>query len=342
MKLHLILISIIASATTALGSPASADCKLEKLPDIPVTMRGPRAMVPATVNGTPGLFMVDTGAFYSSISNAGVTKYQLKVGPSAFGMTVTGVGRGDAGFSLGTAKMFVFDTLPFNDTDFMIVAGDRGVEGDGSIGQNILGAPDVEYDLANGAIRLFKETGCQDAALAYWNTTQDYSVDTGSPRSMLSLAAAARAGVRPSDPGVTSAGYTAGVAARSQFNIWRARFASFKLGDEEIKNTPLLIGDMQLQGVDMLVGADFFLSHRVYVSNTQHKIYFTYNGGPVFNLDTDMPAAAATSETKADSGPDAPQDAPGFARRSFAGLRGAPAAGGAAQRRLSRNRRAQF
>jgi tetratricopeptide (TPR) repeat protein len=344
MKLHLILISIIASATTALGSPASADCKLEKLPDIPVTMRGPRAMVPATVNGTPGLFMVDTGAFYSSISNAGVTKYQLKVGPSAFGMTVTGVGRGDAGFSLGTAKMFVFDTLPFNDTDFMIVAGDRGVEGDGSIGQNILGAPDVEYDLANGAIRLFKETGCQDAALAYWNTTQDYSVvsvqydgflsppvatatvngvrirvmfDTGSPRSMLSLAVAARAGVRPSDPGVTSAGYTAGVAARSQFNIWRARFASFKLGDEEIKNTPLLIGDMQLQGVDMLVGADFFLSHRVYVSNTQHKIYFTYNGGPVFNLDTDTPAAA-TSEAKADSGPDAPQDAPGFARRAAA------------------------
>jgi tetratricopeptide (TPR) repeat protein len=346
MKLHLILISIIASAMTALGSPASAACKLEKLPDIPVTMRGPRAMVPATVNGLPGLFMVDTGAFYSSISNAGVTKYQLKVGPSAFGMTVTGVGRGDAGFSLGTAKMFVFDTLPFNDTDFMIVAGDRGVEGDGSIGQNILGAPDVEYDLANGAIRLFKETGCQDAALAYWNTTQDYSVvsvqydgflsppvatatvngarirvmfDTGSPRSMLSLAAAARAGVRPSDPGVTSAGYTAGVAARSQFNIWRARFASFKLGDEEIKNTPLLIGDMQLPGVDMLVGADFFLSHRVYVSNTQHKIYFTYNGGPVFNLDTDTPAAtAAASETTAAADADAPQDAAGLARRAAA------------------------
>src|ERR1019366_6629169 len=136
--------------------------------------------------------------------------------------------------------------------------------------------------------------------------------DTGSPRSMLFLAAAARAGVRPSDPGVTSAGYTAGVAARSQFNIWRARFASFKLGDEEIKNTPLLIGDMQLPGVDMLVGADFFLSHRVYVSNTQHKIYFTYNGGPVFNLDTDTPAATAAADA------DAPQDAAGLARRAAA------------------------
>jgi hypothetical protein len=36
--------------------------------------------------------------------------------------------------------------------------------------------------------------------------------------------------------------------------------------------------------VDMLIGADFFLSHRIYVANSQRKLYFTYNGGPVFNL----------------------------------------------------------
>jgi hypothetical protein len=33
----------------------------------------------------------------------------------------------------------------------------------------------------------------------------------------------------------------------------------------------------------MLLGADFFVSHRIYVSNAQHKMYFTYNGGPVFS-----------------------------------------------------------
>src|SRR5205814_2283760 len=30
---------------------------------------------------------------------------------------------------------------------------------------------------------------------------------------------------------------------------------------------------------------DFFLSHRVLVSNSQKKVYFTYNGGPVFRLE---------------------------------------------------------
>jgi tetratricopeptide (TPR) repeat protein len=303
-------------------------------------------MVPATVNGLPGLFMVDTGAFYSSISNAGVAKYHLKVGPSAFGMTVTGVGRGDTGFSLGTAKMFIFDTLPFNDADFMILEGDRGGEDDGAIGQNILGAPDVEYDLANGAIRLFKETGCQQASLAYWDTAQDYSVvsiqsegflsppvssatlngvkirvvfDTGTPRSMVSLQAAARAGVGPSSPGVISAGYSAGVARRSQFSVWRARFNSFKLGDEEIKNTPLLIGDMKLTNADMLLGADFFLSHRLFVSSTQHKVYFTYNGGAVFNLETATQTASA-AQPAASASSDSPEDAPGLGRRAAASM----------------------
>jgi hypothetical protein len=35
---------------------------------------------------------------------------------------------------------------------------------------------------------------------------------------------------------------------------------------------------------DMLLGADFFLSHHILISNSQHKLYFTYNGGPVFDL----------------------------------------------------------
>ena len=42
----------------------------------------------------------------------------------------------------------------------------------------------------------------------------------------------------------------------------------------------------------MLLGADFFLSHRILVSNSQHKLYFTYNGGPVFQLDRGAVAGA--------------------------------------------------
>jgi tetratricopeptide (TPR) repeat protein len=46
----------------------------------------------------------------------------------------------------------------------------------------------------------------------------------------------------------------------------------------------LRFADYQLGDVDMLIGPDFFLSHRIYVANSRQKLYFTYNGGPVFNL----------------------------------------------------------
>ena len=89
-----------------------------------------------------------------------------------------------------------------------------------------------------------------------------------------------------------------------------APFSSFKIGDEEIKNTRLRIGALDFQSVDMLIGADFFLAHRIYVANSERKLYFTYNGGPVFNLSgakyaaaADEPHAAVTADQAASAAP---------------------------------------
>jgi tetratricopeptide (TPR) repeat protein/predicted aspartyl protease len=107
--------------------------------------------------------------------------------------------------------------------------------------------------------------------------------DTGSAMSIMSTKAAARVGIRPDSPGVVKGGMSYGVG-REFFATYIVPVASFKIGEEEIRNTRILIGDIELPDADMLVGADFFLSHRIYVANSQKKLYFTYNGGPVFNL----------------------------------------------------------
>src|ERR1700720_4256846 len=108
--------------------------------------------------------------------------------------------------------------------------------------------------------------------------------DSGASTSMLSLKAAARAGVTPDTAGTVDAGYSRGIGRRT-VKSYIAPFSSFKLGDgEEIKNTRLRIADVDLDEGDMLLGADFFLSHHIYIANSQRRVYFTYNGGPVFNL----------------------------------------------------------
>jgi tetratricopeptide (TPR) repeat protein len=111
------------------------------------------------------------------------------------------------------------------------------------------------------------------------------------------------------------AGYSTGFGRRTNKD-YIAPFASFKIGDaEEIKNARLRISDIDLQIGDMLIGADFFLSHRVFVANSQHKMYFTYNGGPVFDL-RNSSAATTTAEPKAEVA-ELP-DAAAYARRGEA------------------------
>lgn len=64
----------------------------------------------------------------------------------------------------------------------------------------------------------------------------------------------------------------------------------------------------------MLLGDDFFLSNRVYVANSQSKVYFTFNGGRMFNLRPSEDAMKSGPRKDAFVGPE-PTDANGFARR---------------------------
>jgi tetratricopeptide (TPR) repeat protein len=147
--------------------------------------------------------------------------------------------------------------------------------------------------------------------------------DSGAYKSLLSLKAAARAGVKVDSPGVIEGGLTGGVG-RNLVRSYIAPFSSFKFADgEEIKNARLRVADIDIGIADMLIGADFFLSHRIFIANTQDKLYFTYNGGPVFDLratskpaspDQGPDASAQSSDAKAG----APEDAAALARRGTA------------------------
>jgi tetratricopeptide (TPR) repeat protein len=120
--------------------------------------------------------------------------------------------------------------------------------------------------------------------------------DSGAGLSGLSLHAAERAGITPQSVGVTPGGIRFGVGS-AMHDSWIAPFKSFKVDTEEIQNTHLRISDMGVmpQNVDMLLGADFFLSHHIFISYKQRKLFFTYNGGPVFDLSVHHGAAAAAS-----------------------------------------------
>lgn len=331
---------------------AQADCTVTRLLELPVTMRADGPIAPLKINGADVRFIVDSGAFYSTIDSATAIQLKLEHRDAPFGARVQGVG----GLTRPQiAKVATLDLAGVRLKDrSLLMAPAGGAESQGLLGQDILGAFDVEYDLGHGAIRLMKPTGCGSAAsLAYWSGGRPVTMldlewpkrdfvehtigwavingartkvifDTGAAVSMLTMGAAARAGLKPGGEGVKPAGALFGVGGRP-VRTWIARVASFTLGTEEMKNVEIRFGEAQLGDGDMLLGSDFFLSHRIYVANSQHKLYLTYEGGPLFGrpvqaLTRDTPQGATKPLALADeAGAEAaPTDAEGFARRGSA------------------------
>jgi predicted aspartyl protease/tetratricopeptide (TPR) repeat protein len=314
------------AAPMVFASSARADnkCNLNREVEVPISMSGLRPLMTAQINGKNAKFLLDSGAFYSMMSTATAQEFNLKLSGSNY--TVSGVG-GQQKTWFTSVKDFSFLGATFHDVEFMVSGSEIGGEEAGLIGENLLGHFDVEYDLAKGAVRLYKPQGCERTALAYWAAGQGFSLmdieaigrsnahivgvayvnskkiralfDTGASTSVLSLAAAKTLDIDVNAPGVVAAGYSYGIG-RGVAKSYIVPVASFKVGDnEEIKNTRIRIAGIRLTNADMLVGADFFLSHRVFVSNTQHRLYITYNGGAVFNLASATPTKPGPLEETA-------------------------------------------
>jgi tetratricopeptide (TPR) repeat protein/predicted aspartyl protease len=333
-------VALILVGSTATSAQALAECTL-KAAELPVMMTDRRPLVHAGIDGSDALFLIDSGAVFSWLTPAAAAQFKLRLAPASAGFAMQGIG-GEAQTWVTRVNTFTLLGQPIPKVYFLVGANELGGGAAGTLGQNVLRVlGDVEYDLADGVIRLVHTKDCGKATLAYWATGKPYSVidieatrstspyiasvafvngarirvlfDTGASTSVLSLETAKRAGVTPDSPGVVDAGEGAGIGPHT-VRTWIAPFASFRIGDEEVRNTRLRFGATSMPDVDMLLGADFFLSHRIFVANSQHKLYFTYNGGPVFNLT----AAAATPGGPAPSAAGEPTDAAGYARRGAA------------------------
>lgn len=318
-------------------------------------MAGTRPLVAGTVNGNAARFIADSGAFFSTLTREAADKFKVKWVPMPPGIDVYGLKGGNVDVRLGVAKDFTLagygSGAVVHGVEFLVGGNAFASGAAGLIGQNVIGRYDTEYDLGNGVIRLMHSRDCGTHVLAYWAKDEAVDIvkihattpaephllgeatlngakvgimfDTGASYSILSFRGAQRAGVKLDGPDVQAGGSSQGLSAEA-FQTWISRFDSLDLGGELIKNARLRIADVGLPGgADLLLGADFFLSHRIYVATSQHRIYFTYNGGHVFDL---RPASSSTPSPATDTAPAAatqpapgePTTASGYQRRGAA------------------------
>ena len=333
------------AATLSGATPALANCQLGRFGTLPVEMV---ALVPTTmvkINGQNTAFTLDTGAFFSIMSRANAAALGLKLEPAPYGFHISGVG-GIADVSLTHVRDFGILGTSLHNIDFLVGGTDTGR---GIIGANLLDFADLDIDLAAGKAALMKATGCGKVALAYWSKDGNYQtadlaysgnpairksfvrvvingkemraeLDTGAGATVLTRSAAHRAGIDLAAPAVKPSGVNFGFGAKA-VKTWIARVDKIEIGTESIAHSQMQVLDGDLgegaDSPDMLLGVDFFLSHHIYIANSQGKIYFTYNGGRVFSLA--KPGSGDAAAAVADSS-DAPKTAQDFALRGHARL----------------------
>ena len=353
-------LSLIPGALLALAlqSPAlvQAKCQLKAI-DLPVKIVGTRAIATVDINGTKVPLLVDSGAAFSTLTDATAAQLNLSMHALPVDFHVTGLlGRVQA--RLTTVDHLKLGNGDLPDMDFIVGGNELDGGAMGLLGRNIIAAFDTEYDLAHGMIRLVKPNDeCANTNMAYWagkapvsvvkmllrrpeNSTSINQVKTeaefapeiqadvllnehrvtatfdSGATTTVSLDAAHAAGVKDEDMKARGAMIGAG---RGKTAAWTASFDSVELGGESVRNNRLLVADFNSNDEHMLLGSDFFLSHHIYVAQKQARIYFTYNGGPVFALNVDAPKAAAPDAAVAQAGDDK-LTADELARRGAASL----------------------
>ncbi|HSC65550.1 MAG TPA: aspartyl protease family protein [Caldimonas sp.] len=297
--------ALLLASLAAISAPARAGCELRQM-ELPVRIVDFRPIATVTLNGTPVPMLVDSGAFFSMLSAATAAQLNLPLRNLPAGARIDGYAGPIEARQTRVEKMGLLGAQ-INNVEFLVGGNELGAGIMGILGRNILSAADTEYDLAHGLVRLTFPTGdCDKTNLAYWagespvvvaplepQNRADTAIrmevsingkrtsallDTGAVWTALTLKAARRAGIAEQD--LKPHGRTGG-AGEGRAKSWTGNVATFEVGGEKIVNNRLRIDDVDAeQGV--VIGLDYFLSHRIYVSRLQRQVYITWNGGPIF------------------------------------------------------------
>lgn len=300
-----------------------AKCEFKKLGDMTVDLTHGTPRVPVAVNGQKRWVELNTTSPFSTLRLEDITAFAGERQPTQAAFSTVDKNRVRHPMKQYRLRDILLGDAVRLDAWDVIESIDPPADRDlaGFVGQDLLVGPDIEFDFANNRISIFTETNCANDSLAYWDgaisetelapargtvfghvirpmvTLNDHLIvaelSTTLSASVVNTPFGRRVGLKAGGPGVeTLAGFSKPTLS--------AKFDTFVIGGEKIGHPTLSMQEMfpddTLQTFSgyggsqkgafypsMVLGQDFLKAHRVLIANGQHKMYFSYNGGPVFS-----------------------------------------------------------
>ncbi len=322
--LRALFLDVVAVLAMLAFGPVSVACQIGNVAAIPVEIDRNQLMTQGQIDGRAIRALIDTGSNLSMVWRPALDRLGLRLlnAPNRRSqIRLYGLG-GES--TVYTTYVEYLRIQNFSARDIRLpVAGDLPNGIDFIFGEDFLSRQSVEFDLRHHVVRTMETSGCTPSELPYWAKTfsmadliatphsaqairvnvllNGHSVraqlDSGSSISLLSKAVADSLGLHYVKTGRRLAGI-----GRGALEISVADVRTFALGDETINNTQLQVAELDkyqkiqtirsripvaapVSAPPMLLGLDFLRAHRVLVDNATRKMVFTYEGGPVFQLD---------------------------------------------------------
>ena len=323
--------SLLGLVILAFGTAAQAEnCTLKQLASLDmVESEQDRLVVPATINGTKGKMLVDTGGIMSAIfSDAGQRLGLKPAGAMAHGGAIFDP-KGDRMTQLVFVSQFGLGEMLGSDIWFLWKQRDEPASQEaGYVAPDILRKYDVDLDFASLKFKLFSPDHCE-GRVVYWTTAYNVipvrirrgghieitvtldgvplraMIDTGSPLTTISAGSANALFAIKQE----SAGVEREIAAKSDDPVqYRFRFKELSFGGvtapkpwiglypDVMKNRMQLLADPPYrQWIDpppMVIGLDMLRRLHVYIAYREQKIYLTAaNAGTAVESSTTIAAS---------------------------------------------------
>jgi predicted aspartyl protease len=276
------------------AEPWPAECKLKLAAQLPFSIEHGHITVPVLIDDVPRKFLIDTGAFLSTVSQKVAENQGLKTRLIYDGYNISGIG-GQRAERYAIADMLTIAHLRANDVRLIVM---RNIEEDGTLGPDYLRNFDIEIDFANKILNLFSPHPCSGHAV-YWTdqfatlpmnvTPQGHirvaalldgrnvetMIDTGSPATLIGARTATeKFDIAPPAADMTLQGSTGGTSTAAAH-----RFQSLQLGSLIIHEPSLLVtaDEAAVRGddSDLLLGLRELSKFHVYIAYRSKEMYLS-------------------------------------------------------------------
>ena len=298
------LLALLMALLLTTVPPANAACVLAEKTTVGLTMAGGALAVPVEINGIRTSFILDTGAQRSVVSDTAIQRLAL-ARDQWVGTTMSGIGgidrrpNADPGsFTIGGIPL-VRRTLN-HDNSLSVGVLPRptaaGPQIDGLLGRDFLSMFDLDLDVPERRLTLYQPNGCSGRFLPWTGPYDSIPItmptesaieipvvldgtplrallDTGAGTSLIGAPGIFRLRLDlvslQRDPG----DQVGGLGSHTVI-MRRHTFRSLQIGRRTIDQPVLWVAPVQLRPiVDMLIGADWLATRRVWISYTSRQLF---------------------------------------------------------------------